>query len=477
MNRFTAVAACLLAMGWLSGTSLHAFSAEVENLWPWTVRLEGDDAGRPGTLTAFGPLWETREGTDYDVRTLRPFYTEIERGGYGGTGRHILYPFFNHYEYPSNSHWHVLNLVRGSKGDYATSFEAWPFVFWRDRPGDEADTLALWPLGGRLSDFFGRKHVDFALWPLYIRTEGDGEVRYSTPWPFIQTLTGEASGFALWPLGGRFHRPGEYDRRFAFWPIFHDHREKLGAEVPYRSLGVLPFYLRQTGDGLRSETYLWPFFGYTKEWEPRPSYHERRYFWPFLVQGRGEEAHTNRWMPFYTYERTREREKWWYLWPIFKHQEVDLEFLTRKQTQVLYFLFRDRKQVQGDRILSHRQTMWPFYSYWTDGAGRTQMQALDPVTAFFPSNPEVRETWTPLFALYRYDRRGADKRLSILWNLIVHEDGGNGKERLTIGPLYRHEERADARSWSVLRGLVAREVENGQSRWSFLWQGAGETSP
>ncbi|MFP4542257.1 MAG: hypothetical protein ACLFR7_11570, partial [Opitutales bacterium] len=94
-----------------------------------------------------------------------------------------------------------------------------------------------------------------------------------------------------------------------------------------------------------------------------------------------------------------------------------------------------------------------------------------------PSNPEVRETWTPLFALYRYDRRGADKRLSILWNLIVHEDGGNGKERLTIGPLYRHEERADARSWSVLRGLIAREVENGQSRWSFLWQGAGETSP
>jgi hypothetical protein len=459
------------------GPAASAITSESENWWPGPVRLHGDPAGRPDELTALGPLWSAKEGPETRVLSFRPFWTEVTETPRDAVSFHVLYPLFNFYDYGTHHHWHVLNLIRGASRNEGEEgrLQIWPFLFWEDRPGEDRDTFALWPVGGRLLNFFGRDELVFWAWPFYVRSERPGETRYGTPWPFVQWREGEATGFALWPLGGHFERPGRYARTFALWPLFYDHREHLDRPVPTRRLGILPFYARETAEGLEAETYLWPFFGYTRERAPRPVYDETRYLWPLFVQGGGEGRLVNRWLPFYAHERRGEATKWWYLWPFLKREEIDLGFLTRHRTQVLFFLFRDEWQTDGADFHARRQHLWPLYSYWDNGAGHRQVQAFDPFTVFFPRNRVVRENWTPLFALYRSDERHHSSRRSWLWNLIVIERAPEEK-RISVGPLYQYERHAERSRWSVLRGLVARSTVEGEAAWTWFWWSPGGSS-
>ncbi len=448
----------------------QAQSSEIHNWWPAPVLMENDAHGRPDTLTALGPLFAQTEYEDVSVFSVRPLYTRFDFKNREASSTHLVYPFFNFYRYSESSHWHVLNLIRSAERleGNERQVQVWPFLFWKDFPDDSRDAFALWPLGGTLKRFLGRERVDFAAWPLYIRTARRGEVRYSTPWPFIQTLTGEAEGFAFWPFFGHFERPGVYDHTFAVWPLYYDYHDRLDQPVPYHRFGVLPFYARETAAGMRSETYLWPFFGYTREQDPRPVYAETRYFYPFLVQGRGVEKSVNRWMPLYTHERVGDRQKWWYLWPFLKREEIDLGFLTRERTQFLFFLYRDEQQDAPGDFHARRQALWPLYSYWQDGHGRKQVQALDLFSVFFPRNRQVQETWTPLFAIYRYDERPGSTHRSFFWNLIVHERAGADK-RLVVGPVFEQESSRNHSEWSILKGLLGRiETDNG-TRWKVFW--------
>jgi hypothetical protein len=65
---------------------------------------------------------------------------------------------------------------------------------------------------------------------------------------------------------------------------------------------------------------------------------------------------------------------------------------------------------------------WPFISLWDNGAGRRQWQVFSPFEVFFPTSAEMRESWTSLFAIARYDRRGPDdERGSLFWGLLKWE--------------------------------------------------------
>ncbi len=471
----------LICMGVLCRTpDLEAFTDSVDNLWPGPVSLLLDDVGRANEQTALGPLFGHYEVQgEREVTTIRPLWVQIEKPQLNAQSTHILYPFLNFYSTEGASHWHFLNLIRGSKLDEGRvrKNELWPFLFYESDPNTGRKTRAFWPLAGGFDGFFGREHVNFALWPLYIRTEKRGEVRYSTPWPFVQTLTGEAHGFGLWPMAGSFTRPDVYEKRYALWPFMYDNKDLRPDRDGLHQLGVLPFYTQETADGLFSQTFAWPFFGHTQESDPRPDYKEVRYFWPFFVQGRGEEQYKNRWMPFYSNQSEREREKWWFLWPILRYEKIDLNFLTRHRTQVLYFIYRGEKQSNDAGFVARKQHLWPLFSHWNDGQGHVQIQGLDLFTIFFPNNEKIQANWTPLTTIYRYDRQGEDKRHSFLWNLLVLESDGEGRERCQFGPFYQHTRMSeDNVRWKFLRGLISFESEAPRA-WSFFWQSQGSKQP
>jgi len=455
----------------LSGLLTYADSDK--NIWPFIVHQSGDAFARPEQITAAGPLFEIQNGNTRK-QAFRPFWSHFSESDRPSEHTHLLYPLFNYYSYPSHYHWHLLNLIRFSKSteNNAYSFELYPFYFSEQTGNPETSYRALWPLAGNIPNFMGREQFQFALWPLYLKTIHKNEIRYSTPWPFIQRLKGpESHGFALWPLYGSFHRDQKYDHSFVLWPFGYHNVSYLPDGQTFDRFGALPFFQQEKAPGLISQTYLWPFFGFTQESDPRPDYQETRYFWPLLVQGRGEEKYINRWMPLFSHEFKPGRSKTWILWPFWKSSETDLDVLTRERSQFLYFLYWDEIQKNAHQPRIARKTfVWPLLSYWNNPSrDRTQIQFLDPLTVFFPRNEKATFTWNPFFALYRYDRRETSIRHSALWNLFQWEHSPEQIEQLTLGPLFNYSAKTNNSNWTFLTGLIGRTTEQGQSHWTFFW--------
>ncbi|KAF0095044.1 MAG: hypothetical protein E1N59_1472 [Puniceicoccaceae bacterium 5H] len=449
--------------------------ADSFNLWPLLTYRPEDHWGRPATTTAAGPFWLGQRWEDRHVYGFRPItltYQPLDLPE--DIDFHLLYPIFNYHESGDMVYWDVYSLIRyrHDSGSDITDFQAFPFLFYFDSPNPEANYAAFWPVGGTLKNFFGRDRVDFAAWPLYVRTRNEEAVRYSVPWPFVQYLTGpESRGAALWPLYGHFEKDDDYARTFAAWPIYYDVYRDLDEPQPRHDFGVLPFYARSTDAGLKSETFGWPFFGYTKEWEPRPTYNETRYFWPLFVQGEGEEKFINRWMPFYTHEGKGLHKKKWYMWPILKRSERYEEPMTIDRDQLLYFLWWDERRSTASWE-SRKTFLWPLFGYWDDGQEARQIQLLDPLGGLFPNNSTMRDAWGNLFAIYRYDRRGDSQEHSVLWNLVNWKRAEGETLNLEIGPLFDYE-RAEEHAtgdWEVLWGLVGRHGAEEDRRWEFFWK-------
>lgn len=442
--------------------------AKDTNVWPLMVKQGVSLDSRPEHTGSLGPLLSETLRGQTRILSIRPLWTQFTDATAGSASYHLLYPVANWMDNGSVQFGHVLNLVqfRRDLDREVTFFQAFPFIFSQRSPEPDQSYFALWPLGGVLKNRLWRDRIRFVAWPLFVQTERGDETRTHLPYPFVQHLQGPRSrGFGLWPLYGHFEREADYSRTWALWPIFYHYRDNLDEAVPYERFGVLPFYHRETAAGLQSETFLWPFFGYTRETDPRPAYSENRYFWPLLVQGHGEERRVNRWMPLYTHERRPGYRKEWYLWPLLERETFEQPGLLRERDSFLYFLYRDERQHFAGRT-ARLTFLWPLLGYWHDGYERTQVQLLDPLGVFFPSNQKVKENWTPLFALYRYDLRGQAARHSVLWDLLVWERDAAGLSSFYAGPLFEWHRGGQ---WDLLKGLIGRSTEADGPRMTFFW--------
>jgi len=201
---------------------------------------------------------------------------------------------------------------------------------------------------------------------------------------------------------------------------------------------VLPFYAREVRPGSISESYLWPFFGYTQQDAPLAPYRETRYLWPLFVQGRGTEHRVNRWAPFYSHSVRRGVDKRWFVWPLFRHETWQGQGLVHTKDQVLFFLYsaeRQRSAAQPELPAAHKAHLWPLVSTWDNGAGRSQFQFLSPLSVFFPQNEKIQLLYNPLFALYRRDQKAPDEvRHEVLWRAVTWRRSGETRELRILGP-------------------------------------------
>lgn len=466
-----------LGLSWLSfGLALVCSGhAEEWNAWPLSVRLQADDAGRPKQTDFLGPFASLREFEKHEVFSVRPFYTRFE--GEERTNQwHFLYPLFNYYDHPHGTSWHSLNLIRGGSyrgGSYrdgeVRDFELFPLLFYRNTGEEDSSYAAVFPLGGTLKNRLFRDRIDFALWPLFVRTERRDEIRHHTPYPFIQRLSGpESRGFGVWPIYGQFERDNHYRRTWLLWPFVYHYEDRLDQEVPYVRSGFWPVYTQETAEGLESASFVWPFFGYTRKYEPRPVYSEARLLWPFWVQGRGEHRHVNRVLPLFAHETAPGYQKNWFLWPFLRIENEEFANMTTRTDSFLFLLYRGKTHQLDDRT-ARSNSLWPLYGYWYDGDENRQLQLIDPFTVLFASNEVVRENWSPLFAVYRFDRRGESRRHSLLWNLIVHQSEEGKTQRFHLGPLFDYRNQEDESRWQILGGLFGiNRTEDGR-RLRLFW--------
>jgi len=459
------ILACLLAVASARG--------DEENLWPLFVR-QWNAAGETESLQALGPLIFNRSGKS-EQTGLRPL--ALGTSSPGQEEGNLLYPFFTWRQqtdgFATFSFFQLVNITRNPAADDAPAearFDAWPFYFSRDTGDPATSYRALFPFGGTLKNRFGRDRIDFTLFPLYARTEKAAKVVTHTPWPFIRIIRGEGhEGFEFWPLYGHSRHEGDYDRQFWLWPLGYKSVSNLSGPVPDVKVGALPFYSRDTGPGYIRENYLWPFFGYSHVTAPY-RYDEQRYFWPFFVQGKGDSRRVNRWAPFYTHSVIKGSDKTWLLWPLFRNQIWQADGVAQEKNTFLFFVYWSLEQhsLANPSAPPARKThLWPLYSAWDNGTGRRQVQLLSPIEVFFPRNEVMRQLWSPLFAVYRYDHQPDNSvRHSLLWDAVTWRRTPTVRE-FHLGPLFSVQANPDGRRIALGNGVLGFR-RNAAGRWRFF---------
>ncbi len=444
--------------------------AEERNAWPGYVVRENPHGGAPDK-TALGPFLFSHGTADGGkVGGFRPFYVR-HVGREGDTiETTVLYPLFFYRRYGATYSWSVFDLINRSgrvaqappqvvaeSGAPEHTFDIWPIYFSHQTSDPQTSYRALVPIYGDIRSFFGYSRISWTVFPLYVQTEKAGSTSTYYPWPIIRRERGREEGFAVWPLFGHFHRENGDDRRYWLWPFaWHNTRAPDPDAPPTRATlekGVIPFYTHEEGPSGVDQAYFWPFFGYTDRTLPHP-YHETRYFWPFLVQGHGEVHSTNRWGPFYTDSFKKGVESTWVLWPLWNRKTWVEGGLQHTNTRFFFFFGSAQEQRSVNRpnaAPAVKRHVFPLFSSWDNGAGRKQVEVLSPFEPLFTDNPEVRDAWSPLFALYRLDQRApGDLRASLLWNAVTWErKAGQGLAEFHLGPLLGLRRRPDGSGWRL----------------------------
>ena len=481
--RLIAVSCCLAALCARAG-------AEERNYWPMAVK-QVDAGGQVTSSEYLGPFifqHPTKSSVKEVTGTtsgVRPFFVQTRDASGLTTKATVLYPIFIYRADGDTYSWTVFDLITKASptasagpasSDPTKAFDLWPFWFSRETGSPDTSYHALFPIAGTMKGHFNRDEISWVLWPLYLRTEKKGLVTTSTPWPFIQTVSGTQHGFALWPLYGRYGNDAGSFHSFALWPLIWNHtiqppEDSPPGTPPTRQYGFLPFYANEQHEGFRNQTYLWPFFGHTERTLPYRN-DETRYFWPFLVQGRGDNLLVNRWGPFYTHSIIKGVDKTWYLWPFVRHAKWEESGVAQTRTQFLYLLYWSQRQRSLSNPLAapaDRTHVWPLFSKWDNGAGKKQFQLFSPFDALMPHSNDVRETWTPFFALYRFDQRAPeDKNRSLLWGAATWHHT-HGEKEFHLGPLFSTQSRPESKRVAFGNGLFGWKRNPGEERAHWFW--------
>ena len=415
--------------------------ATERNAWPFWV---GDET-EPGTISSqqiLGPLYADRTNPDGSTQqVLRPLW--LKTANTESTTTHFLYPFFTWQRTADSRSFTFFQLINQSSASSPGStdthrFDVWPFYFSRDTGDPATSYRAVLPFAGTIKNRFGKDRLTWYAFPFYLNSDKAGKQVTTFVWPFIRMIDGAGHhGFEFWPLFGSREHPGDYHNQFYLWPFGYKQEKNLSEPQPDVKLGILPFYARDSGPGYLSETYAWPFFGYTHRTLPA-KYDETRYFWPFLVQGRSDQRYVNRFAPFYSHSIIKGYDKTWVLWPFYRRASWSDNGLAQKRTAFLFFLYasvEQRSLTNPAAAPAYKTHLWPLITAWDNGAGRRQTQLLSPLEIFFPHNDPIRQLYTPLFALYRFDQRApGDTRHSLLWSLVSWKNSPAEKE-FHFGPL------------------------------------------
>lgn len=456
--------------------------AEENALWPteiqdwgpfyWTLAPQDNAVGMERAFAA-GPLWEQRTSPVRHDTFLRPLWTEYDHHAEGRYDLHILPPAFTTRQTPLSYDWNIFLFINyGRLGALdekpLQTFMVFPIFFWHnDAVRPDKSFWGVFPIYGEIVHFFSFQRWHWVLFPLYTRIESWYDVtRTGVPYPFIQVFSNEAEtarGLYLWPLYGHSELDGVYERMFWMWPLVYREIDQLHRPTPRVRQGFLPFYAFEDSEHVEDVSVLM-LWGWRTD--SQKQYHETRYLWPLWIQGRSPERTVNRWAPFYTHSKTPRIEKWWYMWPFVQHRKVPEQGVLMERSQFFYFLYWHETQTSIEHPQLPKAQMrfvWPFYASYDNGAGITQTQVLSIFEVFFPHNRAMRDTYSPLFSIYRQeaDANTGLKRWSLLWNLVGSLETtrqGVAKDAFHIWPLYQSDSEQDAGarsdSWSILFGLL-----------------------
>jgi hypothetical protein len=335
--------------------------------------------------------WEAREGGDSLARFVVPLGKREVRGPETVTQ---LLPIFRLQTEPDD---------RGGERTYWISL---PAILWAE-DSTERTFRGVFPLAGTWERFATYDRIDFALFPLYLRTQREGGTFHHFLWPLFSwghNGRGELD-FHVWPLYG-VAKPGESESRYVLWPFFTWKRSRLHfpPEKQVETWMIWPFYGRESGETFTAHSFLWPFFGYSSDAES--GYCSWDGPWPlvrFTRPGESGEAYRTRVWPFYSYFEGDGLASRWVLWPLFNRREETYKDGRRVGENLIPFWQHFRDEDLAGEARGSWTKLWPLFQLREEGE-RSRLGVVSPLPTW--NLPDLDEHYAWLWELYSREQDG-----------------------------------------------------------------------
>lgn len=355
----------------------------------------------------------------------------------------------------------LLPVARYAERELADGNSEWsllviPGIYWA-RSADGRVQRAFFPFGGVFERFFGIDRAFFVLFPLWLRTERYGRTTDHVLFPIFSWSRGTGGpAWRVFPLIGRNHWEGRYERWFFLWPFFHwqHNGQRLPEAQQQHVWAFFPFFGRATRGPAHSTTVLWPFFGWTKD--PDTGFWAWDGPWPLVVFQGGDptRARRERVWPFYSRYEGDGLVQYWHPWPIVNRRHEVYED-GEKRAFAVYPFWRSH-----DRVYTGVDLGRTAGAHIGPGSEQGGEYAVDGV-----------ERWRKLWPLFRY-RSGPTRSHAAFPDLNPFQDLAFIDEHYAwLWELYSRTTTVDTlrtRSWL---GLWRRERDRDEDRRSlaFLW--------
>jgi len=434
-----------------------------EERWP-------ADAVPPGT-----DPWEAEPPVTKIARTftLAPLFNWNTEPPVENVSWDLAYPVITYDRYGGEYKLQVFQMLSFSGGRTQAhaegkAFTLVPFFWYRHSAQDPSlNYAAFWPFYGYLQKRLFRDETRFILWPVYAQTRKRDVITDNYLVPFVHVRRGDGlKGWQVFPFYGTEHKdlttrtngfgqveqvPGR-DTQFVLWPFYAHNDLEIGSTNPIRQRLLLPWYSLQRSPAKDRDMYLWPF-GPVFVHDREVGYDQTSFLWPMFAFADGEGKQATRVWPFYSVAKFRESETRTYLWPLYWRKDVHRDPLQQHTTRVGIIVYTDvetRNRKTGK--FSTRSDLWPLFISRRDSAGNERFQVLSLLSPILPENKSVARLYEPLWALWRSEKNPATgaKRQSLLWNL------------------YRRDTTPETRRTSVLFGLIQHQSGPEGKRWRFL---------
>jgi hypothetical protein len=414
--------------------------------------------GRP-YARALGPVFEeTRQGEGEAAASwaVRPFLTYEAEARTGRRAWDVLWPLASHREWKGAADGRFLTAFwhDPDTSDPASAYRFWflPFLALGRNPRGE-DYGALFPLGGRVDQWFGRDRVEFALFPLYWHSELNDLRTDHWLWPLVSRTTGDrVHRFRVFPFYGTAERRGEGSSRFVLWPFWTSlRRDRPGHEE--QGFMLFPLYGHAKSASLETWMFLPPFFRHSVG----ASGTNTVILWPFCQTASGEEDKFYLW-PLYGRRTMPEMERRFWVWPFVWHHQGTRGGAEERRFRVFpVFVTESREETGARQGRSSRYTsVWPLASYRRDADGNRRFRALD-LWPFKDTRP-VERNLAPWWSVVTHERTAAGYETELLWGVARWGRDRDGARHGSVFPLFSWT-RDPARNkleWSFLKGMISR---------------------
>lgn len=422
----------------------------------------------PGRRTeAVGPFFYSEEKETQRTWAIPPLFSSLHDPVADYVEMDFIYPVVTYDRFGSEWRWQIFQLFSFAGGeDPATEqparrFTLFPIYFQQRSPIPDQNYTAVVPIYGHLKNRLLRDEIFFVMFPIYSKTRKKDVVTDNYVYPFFHLRHGDGlRGWQFWPIVGHEHKevttrtniwgdtetiPG-HDSRFVLWPFYLNAYSGIGTENPQHIQSLIPFYSFQRSKNRDSTSYgppafLWPsVYTYKKEAGPN-----RRTKTPIPLVNPFNYTHT--------VDREKKYEEWDAPWPFI----VFARGPGKTTSRVWPFFGR----AHNDTLESDFYA-WPIYKY-----NRVHSDPLDRhrtrLLLFLYSDIVQKNTET-----------GQAQRRVDFWPLFTHKRDYNGSTRLQlIAPLEpilpnsKSIERDYSPLWSVWR--AEKNTKTGASSQSLLW--------